>query len=151
MTVDIVIPALGESITEATILRWAKKAGEAVEQDEIVVEIETDKATMELTAPEAGVLSEILKDEGEKVQIGDVIARVKDRIGSSALVIADLTAANPNVYLEVGYAWGRGVRTVLIIAQGDELKFDVRSQRVLVFGSIRHLEELLTTELKALT
>jgi 2-oxoglutarate dehydrogenase E2 component (dihydrolipoamide succinyltransferase) len=76
MTVDIVIPALGESITEATILRWLKSAGEAVERDEIVVEIETDKATMELAAPETGVLSEILTGEGEKVQIGDVIARV---------------------------------------------------------------------------
>ena len=76
MTVDIVIPALGESITEATILRWVKNAGEVVERDEIVVEIETDKATMELAAPETGVLSEVLKGEGEKVQIGDVIARV---------------------------------------------------------------------------
>lgn len=76
MTVDIVIPELGESITEATILRWLKSAGEAVERDEILVEIETDKATMELVAPETGVLSEILTSEGEKVQIGDVIARV---------------------------------------------------------------------------
>jgi hypothetical protein len=82
---------------------------------------------------------------------GDVIAWVKDRIGSAALVIADLTAANPNVYLEVGYAWGRGVRTGLIVAQGDELKFDVRTQRCLIFRSIRHLEELLTKELSALT
>jgi hypothetical protein len=81
---------------------------------------------------------------------GDVIAWVKDRIGSAALVIADLTAANPNVYLEVGYAWGRGVNTVLVVAQGDDLKFDVRTQRCLIFRSIRHLEELLTEELKAL-
>jgi len=76
MAVDIVIPALGESITEGTILRWLKDAGEAVERDEIVVEIETDKATMELAAPEAGVLSEILKPAGEKVEIGEVIGRV---------------------------------------------------------------------------
>jgi len=76
MAVDITIPALGESITEATILRWLKTAGEAVERDEIVVEIETDKATMELAAPEAGVLSEILKGEGEKVQIGEIIGRI---------------------------------------------------------------------------
>jgi hypothetical protein len=81
---------------------------------------------------------------------GDVIAWVKDRIGSAALVVADLTAANPNVYLEVGYAWGRGVNTVLVVAQGEDLKFDVRAQRCLIFRSIRHLEELLTAELKAL-
>lgn len=81
---------------------------------------------------------------------GDVVAWVKDRIGSAALVVADLTAANPNVYLEVGYAWGRGVNTVLVVAQGDELKFDVRTQRCLVFRNIRHLEDLLTEELRAL-
>ena len=76
MSVDIVIPALGESITEGTILRWLKNAGEAVERDEIVVEIETDKATMELAAPETGVRSEILKPAGEKVEIGEIIGRV---------------------------------------------------------------------------
>ena len=81
---------------------------------------------------------------------GDVLGWVKDRIGTAALVVADLTAANPNVYLEVGYAWGRDVQTVLVVAEGDELKFDVRTQRCLVFRSIRHLEELLTTELMAL-
>lgn len=81
---------------------------------------------------------------------GDVIAWVKDRIDSAALVVADLSSANPNVYLEVGYAWGRGVNTVLLVAQGDELKFDVRAQRCLIFRSIRHLEELLTAELRAL-
>jgi hypothetical protein len=81
---------------------------------------------------------------------GDVIVWVKGRIDSAALVVADLSSANPNVYLEVGYAWGRGVNTVLLVAQGDELKFDVRAQRCLVFRSIRHLEELLTAELKTL-
>ena len=81
---------------------------------------------------------------------GDVIAWVKDRIGSASLVVADLTAANPNVYLEVGYAWGRGVNTVLVVPQGDEPKFDLRTQRYLKFRDIRHLEELLTKELKAL-
>ena len=81
---------------------------------------------------------------------GDVLTWVKNRIASAALVVADLSSANPNVYLEVGYAWGRGVNTVLIVAEGDELKFDVRSQRCLIFRSIRHLEELLTVELTAL-
>jgi len=81
---------------------------------------------------------------------GDVLAWVKDRIGNATLVVADLTSANPNVYLEVGYAWGRGVKTVLVVAEGDELKFDVRTQRCLKFRSIRHLEEVLTMELNAL-
>lgn len=76
MTIDITIPALGESITEGTVLRWLKAPGEAVERDEVIVEIETDKATMELVAPESGVLSEILKGEGETVQIGETIGRI---------------------------------------------------------------------------
>ncbi len=91
MTIDITIPALGESITEATILRWLKTVGEAVERDEIIVEIETDKATMELVAPESGVLSEILKGEGETVEIGEVIGRVTP--GAEAQAAAPRPAA----------------------------------------------------------
>jgi 2-oxoglutarate dehydrogenase E2 component (dihydrolipoamide succinyltransferase) len=95
MPVDIVIPALGESITEATILRWLKTTGELVEGDEIIVEIETDKATMELAAPESGVLS-ILKGEGEKVQIGDVIGQVAPgAAGKKAVSAPSATAAQP--------------------------------------------------------
>ncbi len=82
---------------------------------------------------------------------GDVLEWVKARIRGASLVIADLTEANPNVYLEVGYAWGCGIPTVLVVRSGDPLKFDVRSQRCLVYKKIKHLEELLTEELKALT
>ena len=81
---------------------------------------------------------------------GDVIMWVRDRIDKAALVVADLSTANPNVYLEVGYAWGKDVRTVLLAPSSTDLKFDVRGQRCLVFNSIRHLEELLTKELVGL-
>lgn len=81
---------------------------------------------------------------------GDVLDWVRTRIRSAALVVADLTDANPNVYLEVGYAWGVGVRTVLIVRDTDHLKFDVRGQRCLVYKKIKHLEELLAAELKGL-
>lgn len=81
---------------------------------------------------------------------GDVLDWVKSRIRSASLVIADLTEANPNVYLEVGYAWGCGIPTVLIVKSGDPLKFDVRSQRCLVYKKIKDLEDLLTLELKSL-
>ena len=81
---------------------------------------------------------------------GDVLEWVKSRIRSSSLVIADLTEANPNVYLEVGYAWGVGIPTVLVVRKTDEVKFDVRGQRRLVYGKIKELEDLLTTELKSL-
>lgn len=81
---------------------------------------------------------------------GDVIAWVKDRIASADLVVADLSSANPNVYLEVGYAWGKEIPTVLIAKDGQELKFDVRGQRCLIYPNIRSLEEMLRKEIAAL-
>jgi hypothetical protein len=81
---------------------------------------------------------------------GDVIVWVKDRIDSARLLVADLSTANPNVYLEVGYAWGKGIPTVLLARNEAELKFDVKGQRCLLYSSIRKLEELLTQELARL-
>jgi hypothetical protein len=81
---------------------------------------------------------------------GDVIAWVKERIDSARLLVADLSTANPNVYLEVGYAWGKGIPTVLLARNATDLCFDVKGQRCLVYNSIRKLEESLTSELKAL-
>ncbi|MES9945041.1 MAG: hypothetical protein ABW080_08815 [Candidatus Thiodiazotropha sp.] len=81
---------------------------------------------------------------------GDVMEWVKTRITSAKLVIADLSSSNPNVYLEVGYAWGCRVPTVLLIRETDELKFDVKGQRCVVYRSIKHLEESLKLELKGI-
>lgn len=81
---------------------------------------------------------------------GDILEQVKMRIENAEIVIADLTGSNPNVYLEVGYAWGRGRPTVLVANKKDDLKFDVRGQRCLKYQSIKDLEKLLTTELKSL-
>ena len=82
--------------------------------------------------------------------VGDVMHWVQNRIRTASLVVADLTDANPNVYLEVGYAWGCGIPAVLIVNDSDALKFDVRGQRCLVYKSIRKLEEALRAELKKL-
>lgn len=81
---------------------------------------------------------------------GDVMEWVRTRISSANLVIADLTSANPNVYLEVGYAWGKGVPTVLLAKGAEGLKFDVRGQRCIVYSNIKELEEKLTGELQGL-
>jgi hypothetical protein len=81
---------------------------------------------------------------------GDVMEWVKSRIRSASLVVADLTDANPNVYLELGYAWGTGTPTVLLAKSTDHLKFDVRGQRCLVYRKIRELEDKLAAELRAL-
>lgn len=73
MKVDIVVPAMGESVTEGEISAWLKKVGERVEVDEGIVVIETDKITVDLPAPAAGVLSKIVKSVGDVVQIGEVV------------------------------------------------------------------------------
>ncbi len=74
--VDITVPSLGESVTEATVAKWLKAEGDAVEEDEPVVELETEKATAEVNAPAAGALAEILVAEGEDVEVGTVLARI---------------------------------------------------------------------------
>ncbi|WP_281301062.1 MULTISPECIES: 2-oxoglutarate dehydrogenase complex dihydrolipoyllysine-residue succinyltransferase [unclassified Iodidimonas] len=76
MAEDIRIPSLGESVTEATIAKWLKAEGEAVEADEPVVELETDKVSMEVNAPVAGVLTEQLVKEGESVEVGALIGKI---------------------------------------------------------------------------
>jgi len=81
---------------------------------------------------------------------GDVMRWVQERIRTASLVVADLTEANPNVYLEVGYAWGCGIPTILLVNDTNHLKFDVRGQRCLVYKSIRDLEESLRKELQTL-
>jgi hypothetical protein len=81
---------------------------------------------------------------------GDIVVQMKDRIGRAAFMVADLTTANPNVYLEVGYAWGRGIPTILVCRQGDEPTFDVRGHRYLSYSSIRQLNDKLTGEITGL-
>ena len=91
MPIDIVVPDLGESVTEATVATWLKQPGDGVGADEPVVELETDKATVELGAPKAGVLVEILVAEGEDVEVGAVLARLEE---GAAPVAAEPPASN---------------------------------------------------------
>ncbi|HEY1543596.1 MAG TPA: 2-oxoglutarate dehydrogenase complex dihydrolipoyllysine-residue succinyltransferase [Xanthobacteraceae bacterium] len=81
---DIRVPTLGESVTEATIGKWFKKAGDAVAVDEPLVELETDKVTIEVPAPAAGVLSEIAVKDGETVAVGALLGQIKDGAGAAA-------------------------------------------------------------------
>ncbi len=77
MAEDIKVPSLGESVSEAVVAKWFKQAGDAVEADEPLVELETDKVTLEVNAPAAGKLSEILVQEDETVEVGDLLGRVE--------------------------------------------------------------------------
>ena len=82
--VDVKVPQLSESVAEATLLQWKKKAGEAVTADEILIEIETDKVVLEVPAPASGVLAEIVKADGGTVVSAEVIARIDTEAKSSA-------------------------------------------------------------------
>ena len=85
MSIQLIVPTLGESITEATVSKWLKKVGEPFEVDEPLVEIETDKITIEVPAPSAGVLSEIKADEGTDINIGGVLGIISDSNSSKKI------------------------------------------------------------------
>jgi len=83
-TLEIIVPPLGESISEAIIARWLKQTGDAVAADEPIVELETDKITVEVRAPSSGVLGKLLAAEGERVMIGQVIAQLDSSASATA-------------------------------------------------------------------
>ena len=90
---DIMTPALGESVTEATVARWAKKAGDAVRKDEILVELETDTVSLEVASPSDGVLSEIAAEEGVTVGPGALLGKITE----GAVAAAPKIVAAPKV------------------------------------------------------
>ncbi|KAA0581812.1 biotin/lipoyl-containing protein, partial [Azospirillum sp. Sh1] len=94
MATDIKVPTLGESVSEATVARWLKKAGEAVAMDEALVELETDKVTLEVNASAAGVLAEIVAPEGANVEVGALLGVINEGAGAGA----------------AGFSPGRGAR-----------------------------------------
>jgi 2-oxoglutarate dehydrogenase E2 component (dihydrolipoamide succinyltransferase) len=94
---EIRVPALGESVTEATIGKWFKKPGEAVAVDEPLVELETDKVTIEVPAPAAGVLADIAAKDGDTVAIGAVLGQIKEGAGAAGgAAVKSAPAAAPS-------------------------------------------------------
>ena len=94
MLVEVKVPVLSESVSEATLLSWHKKEGESVERDENLIDIETDKVVLELPAPAAGTLAKIAKDDGATVTAGEVIATIDTEAGSSTAVPAPAESGN---------------------------------------------------------
>src|ERR1043165_8760392 len=76
--IDIKVPTVGESISEVTLLRWVKNSGEYVERDEVIAELESEKATFEVNAEQAGTLQQSAK-EGDTLKIGDILATIDDK------------------------------------------------------------------------
>src|SRR6185436_11905529 len=97
MATDVQVPALGESITEGTLAQWLKKPGDAVAADEPIASLETDKVSVEVPSPVAGVLTETLAKEGDTVAVGAVIARIEESATAAtpAEKGAESTKTNP--------------------------------------------------------
>src|SRR5205085_10544952 len=96
MATDVQVPVLGESITEGTLAQWLKKPGEAVAADEPIASLETDKVSVEVPSPVAGVLTEQLVQEGDTVAVGAAIARIDQGATASApAAAAPATTTNP--------------------------------------------------------
>jgi 2-oxoglutarate dehydrogenase E2 component (dihydrolipoamide succinyltransferase) len=93
MASEIRVPTLGESVTEATIASWYKKTGDAVNADEPLVELETDKVTVEVPAPASGTLGDILVKEGETVEVGTLLGMLEEGAGAAAPAKAEAPAA----------------------------------------------------------
>jgi 2-oxoglutarate dehydrogenase E2 component (dihydrolipoamide succinyltransferase) len=85
-SVDVMVPTLGESVTEATVATWFKKVGDTVAQDEMLCELETDKVSVEVPAPASGTLSKILAEEGATVEAGGKLAVIGGSAGAAPIL-----------------------------------------------------------------
>jgi len=97
MAVNIIVPSLGESVTEATIAKWHKKVGEQIRIDELLIELETDKITLEVNAPASGTISEIKFNEGDVVAVGDTLGLLEEGEVSQEVVKNDDESENASI------------------------------------------------------
>jgi len=111
--VDIVVPVLGESLTEGTVASWLKSVGDSVAADEPLLELETDKVTMEVNAPSAGTLTEILADVGSEVEVGAILGRLGGSGGAAAAPAAAPKEAPAPVVSDDGVQMSPAVRKLI--------------------------------------
>ena len=95
MAIEIIVPTLGESVSDATVARWIKTTGDNVAADEPVVELETDKVTLEVPAPAAGQIGDIVAAEGSVVEVGAILARLEEGVGGAPAKPAKNVAETP--------------------------------------------------------
>jgi 2-oxoglutarate dehydrogenase E2 component (dihydrolipoamide succinyltransferase) len=126
MAIEIRVPPLGESVVEATVGRWSKGEGDAVAKDEILVELETDKITVEVAAQSAGVLGKIEKKEGESVGVNELLGHLEE--GEGATSSADPDAARASAAEPVGQPGGpKGEGDAASAAEGGQTSPAVRA------------------------
>jgi 2-oxoglutarate dehydrogenase E2 component (dihydrolipoamide succinyltransferase) len=144
MAIQVKVPTVGESITEVTIANWLKKDGEVVKLDEVIAELESDKATFELTAPNAGVLK-IVKQAGETVPIGTVICEV-DSNGQATQPKADAkpqTQAAPQAAAPAAPKATGGIKEMKVPAVGESITEVTISTWLKKDGDLVRIDEIL--------
>jgi 2-oxoglutarate dehydrogenase E2 component (dihydrolipoamide succinyltransferase) len=121
MATEIRVPTLGESVSEATIGRWFKKPGEAVKQDEPLVELETDKVTLEVPAPTAGVLTQVAAKDGDTVAVGALLGSIEAGAGGKAAAPAAAKPAEKPAEPSIAQARGAAAISGKPGAAGDKV------------------------------
>ncbi|MEK9672282.1 MAG: biotin/lipoyl-containing protein, partial [Rhodospirillaceae bacterium] len=138
MTVEVTVPMLGESVTEATVGKWAKGPGDAVAQDEALVELETDKVTIEVNAPAAGTLGAIAAEEGATVSVGALLATIEEGAapanpaaasGGDAMVDIMTPAMGESVRTGTLGQWAKNVGDAV---GADEVLVEVETDKVTI-------------------
>ena len=126
MSEKIVVPVLGESITEATVAKWLKNAGDTVEADEPIVELETDKVNLEVPSPISGVLTEINSQDGSVVEVGALLGSVSAEGGTAV-------KSAPKISQEIK-------KEEIVLAESNVIKLDANKKEPKVFEE----KEILT-------
>jgi 2-oxoglutarate dehydrogenase E2 component (dihydrolipoamide succinyltransferase) len=143
MAIQVKVPTVGESITEVTIANWLKKEGDVVKMDEVIAELESDKATFELTAPQAGVLK-IVKQQGETVPIGGLICEIADGGGAVASAPAPKVEAAPAAPIAASAPKATGVvKEMKVPAVGESITEVTISTWLKKDGDVVKLDEVI--------
>ena len=121
MTIEVRVPTLGESVTEATVATWFKKPGDAVAVDEMLCELETDKVTVEVPSPSAGTMGEIVAPEGETVGVDALLATIVEGEGAAAKPAAPKAAAPKAAAAPAAAPAGGGSTDIMVPTLGESV------------------------------
>ncbi len=127
MLVDVIMPKLGESLTEGTIIQWRKKVGDSIDKDEILLEIGTDKVDSEIPSPAVGVLKEILAQPNDVLPVNEVIAETDDKKSDEALTEEIETASDAKDSKDEVLAEGEVSEEKSVESDSEEVKADEES------------------------
>ena len=119
MSEKIVVPALGESVTEATIAKWLKSVGDTVEVDEPIVELETDKVNLEVPSPVSGTIGDIKHKDGEVVEVGAILGSIQ---ANGKETVQEIKKIEPDVKIEEAKMIGADFRQNAIVWIDREVK-----------------------------